>query len=307
MTKTPLRAYVILTSSQLAVGAAAIFARFALHSTGPCTASALRLTIAAIPLVIYSRLANHHLSIPRKHEVLLAFSGIFLAIHFSAWIGSLLYTSVAVATLLVSTAPVWTILYDVIVLKHPTTRQFWLAFVAGAGGAILIATARSNPAPILGLAPLGDLLALIGGVAFALYLIAIRSVSDLYATTVIVARTYSWAAAVLWVAVLLTHQSLPGNDPISWGGIIAMAVISQMIGHTGLNASLRWFMSSTVAYSTLLEPVFAAALAAIIFSEELSLQTLCGGAIVLAALTIVLRLQSQSRFANSDLPLELSL
>jgi drug/metabolite transporter (DMT)-like permease len=305
MFQAPMRAYIILITSQLAVGAAAIFARFALHSTGPCMASALRLSIAAVPLAIYSHFANKRLSIPPKHEFLFASSGIFLAIHFCAWLGSLLYTSVAASTLLVSTAPVWTVLYDAMVLKQPTTKQFWLAFIAGAGGAILIATSQSNAAPIIGLAPFGDLLAIIGGIAFAIYLIAIRSVSNLYPTTAIVARTYSWAAFGLLIAALSTHQSLPGNDPIAWGGIIAMAVVSQMLGHTGLNASLRWFMSSTVAFSTLLEPVFAAGLATLIFSEELSLQTLGGGVIVLAALAFILRIQMPAKSTKSEQVTEL--
>jgi drug/metabolite transporter (DMT)-like permease len=295
VSKIPLRAYLILIGSQLAVGAAAIFARFALHGAGACAASALRLTIAAIPLAIYSWFANGKLSILWKHEIVLALAGVFLAVHFSAWIGSLLYASVAASTLLVSTAPVWTVLYDALVLKHRTTLRFWIAFFAGAGGVILIATAKSTRAPITGLAPFGDFLAMTGGLAFALYLIAIRSLSKLYPTTLIVARTYSWAAFALWIAALITHQELPGNDPISWSGIIAMAIVSQMIGHTGLNASLRSFMSSTVAFSTLLEPVFAAALAVIIFGEELTIQTLFGSVIVLIALSIILKLQSADK------------
>jgi drug/metabolite transporter (DMT)-like permease len=55
-----------------------------------------------------------------------------------------------------------------------------------------------------------------------------------------------------------------------------MALISQLLGHTSLNAALRDFAPSTVAMSTLLEPVFAAALAAAIFHETLSLTAALG-------------------------------
>ena len=288
-----LKAYFILLIAQLAVGSAAIFARFALHGAGPIAVSALRLTIAAIPMLAFSWVSSKKLSIPKKHELIFALSGVSLALHFSSWIGSLLYTSVAVSTLLVSTAPVWTALYDVFVLKQKAGRVFWLSFLAGACGIALIATAHASAAPIAGLSWWGNLLALVGGMTFAAYLIAIRPLTKLYPTTVIVGRTYSWSALSLLIVCACMHQLPPGNDYISWGGIIAMAIISQMIGHTGLNASLRWFSSSTVAFSTLLEPVFAAVLAAIIFAEHLSTQTICGCVIVLVSLAIILREQAK--------------
>jgi drug/metabolite transporter (DMT)-like permease len=284
--------YAVLLSAQLAVGAAAIFARYALHGAAPLIVSALRLTIAAVPLLAYSLYAHRKISLHGRHELLFALSGLALAVHFSTWIASLLYTSVAVSTLLVSTAPVWTALYDFFVRKQPISRIFWLAFLGAAAGVTLIVWAKSpGTAPISGFSMVGDLLAVAGGIAFAAYLIAIRSISHLYPTMMVVARTYSWSAFLLLIAACFAHQSPPENDSMSWSGIVAMALISQLLGHTGINASLRWFSSSTVAFSTLLEPVFAAVLAAIIFSEQLSWQTILGSFMVLGALSVILRLQ----------------
>src|SRR5262249_24242532 len=141
--------YVTLFSAQLAVGAAAIFARFALHGAGPLVVAALRLTIAALPLLLLSWPKSRRLAIPRNHELLFAVSGIALAVHFATWIGSLLYTSVAVSTLLVSTSPVWTSLYDVVVLKQRFKRAFWFALPACGCGVILIAAAHSTVAPVV--------------------------------------------------------------------------------------------------------------------------------------------------------------
>lgn len=286
------QAYAILLGAQLAVGAAAIFARYALHSAGPVVVSALRLSIAALPLLMWSWSASRKAAIPRNHELLFAAAGIVLAVHFATWIGSLLYTSVAVSTLLVCTVPVWTALYDWLVLKQKLSKTFWLAMLAATVGVALMVGSKTNPAPLPGMEAVGDLLATIGGIAFAAYLIAIRSISNLYPTTVVVGRTYSWAALTLGVVALAIQQAPPpASDAISWGGIIGMALISQLLGHTGMNASLRWFSSSTVAFSTLLEPVFAGVLAAMIFAEHLSLQTVCGAVIVLISLALILRLQ----------------
>lgn len=61
-------AYAILFGAQLAVGAAAIFARFALQGAGPIVVSALRLTVAALPLLIYGWSRSKTISVSRHHE-----------------------------------------------------------------------------------------------------------------------------------------------------------------------------------------------------------------------------------------------
>lgn len=285
------QSYATLFGAQAAIGAAAIFARFALHGAGPVVVSALRLTIAGLPLLAFSWRQGKTLSIPGKHELLFALSGVALAVHFATWIGSLRCTSVAVSTLLVCTSPVWTALYDTFILKQKMSRSFWWAFMAAGLGVGLIVCSAGREALEPGLEWTGELLAIVGAIAIACYLIAIRSVSHLYPTVVIVGRTYSWSALVLSIVALLMHEMPPGNDSVSWGGILAMALISQLLGHTGMNASLRYFSSSTVAFSTLLEPICAAILAALLFKEGLTVLTISGSILVLGALAVILRLQ----------------
>jgi drug/metabolite transporter (DMT)-like permease len=170
--------------------------------------------------------------------------------------------------------------------------KFWLAFFAAGFGIFQIVTAGAElngTAPIAGRILLGEVFAASGGIAFAAYLITIRSISNAYPTLVIVGRTYSWAALALVLCALCVGESPPHNDTVSWAGIVAMALISQLLGHTGLNASLRSFSATVVALSTLLEPVFAAILAALLLQEHLSLQTILGCFIVLASLAVILR------------------
>jgi drug/metabolite transporter (DMT)-like permease len=95
----------------------------------------------------------------------------------------------------------------------------------------------------------------------------------------------------LVLGALLVGESPPQNDTTAWFGIIAMALVSQLLGHTALNASLRAFSATVVALSTLLEPVFAAILAVLFLQEHLSLQTMVGSLIVLASLAVILRMR----------------
>jgi drug/metabolite transporter (DMT)-like permease len=244
----------------------------------------LRLAIAAAPLVLLALLSGKARP-GRKAELGFFGAGIALAVHFGAWLASLLYTSVAVSTLLVCTSPIWTGLYDALVLRVPVARSFLAAVALAAVGLGLVASERTSPAPQPGHTIEGAALALLGSLGIGAYLLIVRAAGTRpdgtrMATRDIVARTYSWAAIALLPLALLSGGGPPAvTDATAWLGILAMALVSQS----------RDFTPSAVAMSTLLEPVFAAALAAAIFRETLSWQAAAGGGLVLAAILIALR------------------
>ena len=285
--------YALLGGAQLAVGAAAIFARYALSGAGPLAVGASRLTIAAVVLLVAAAIRPQSRENARPspvREARLAFAGIALAAHFGTWIASLQYTTVAVSTLLVATTPIWTALYDAVVLKQALSRRSAWAFAAGGAGLAMVAGFNVTPPPVPGYPVLGALLALAGGIAMAAYLLLVRDVRTEMRTRAIVTRTYAWAAIVLIAAAAVAHQPVPAvRDATSWGGILGMALISQLLGHTALNAALRWFSPSAVAFSTLIEPVSAAVLAYVIFFESLAPVAIAGGFVLLGAIAVVLR------------------
>lgn len=281
-----------LLGAQIAIGAAAIFARFALSSTGPLAISALRLGIATVVLtIIVGKVAR----LSKRREIAFAIAGFALALHFAMWITSLRFTSVAISTLLVTTTPIWTESYDAIVRRTLPTRAFLGALACAAIGVALIAFPRvATPAPIAGHAALGALLAVLGSVAIGAYLLIVRdagrrSATERIATRAIVVRTFGWATLALTIAAVFAGEGPPSlHDASAWGGILAMALVSQLLGHTLLNAALGTFAPSVVALTTLLEPVIAALLAAAVFHEALTAVTLAGGILVLVAVALTL-------------------
>lgn len=291
----PLIEYATLGGAQLFIGAAAIFARFALGGAGPLAVSYLRLAIAAAIVILIFAVrggpARKGLGVPR--EALLACAGVALAVHFVTWIASLEYTSIAIATLLVCTSPVFTGIYDALVKRRPPSISFIAALACGAAGLALVILARNAPAPIAGHSLAGALLAMLGGAAMSVYLILVRSVRTDLGTIAIVARTYTWSAIVLVPFAFIAGQYPPPlSARSSWFGILAMALISQLLGHTSLNVALRWFTPTTVGFSTLLEPVIAAMLAALIFGEALAGTTLIGAVLLFGAIALSIRDQA---------------
>ncbi len=284
--------YAVLASAQVAVGAAAIFARFALGGAPPLAVAAWRLAIASAVLLViaaFSRTSRERSPHIAERWIFIA-AGAALAVHFATWIASLEYTSVAVSTLLVATTPIWTALYDSIACRRHLSLVAWGAFAIGAAGLLLVVGFNASRPPVPGHSFLGDALALAGAVAIGAYFILVREVRDSYGTRAIVTRTYSWAALLLLAACILARQGPPPvSDAKAWGGILAMALVSQLLGHTALNASLRWFSPSAVAMTTLLEPVSAALLALAVFGETLGGIALAGALLILSAIGLFLR------------------
>ncbi|MGC2130724.1 MAG: EamA family transporter [Candidatus Aquilonibacter sp.] len=272
------------------MGAAAIFARYALAGAGPLTVAALRLSLASAVLLGISAIFRERTApISRAQRSILIAAGIALALHFATWIASLEYTTVAVSTLLVSASPLWTTLYDAIARGRRFPLVVPLAFITGIAGLALVTGSNHRLPPHPGHAVLGAALALGGSAAFAAYLLLVRDVRADLSTRTIVTTTYTTAAIVLVVAALAAHQPPPGlNNYGAWGGIVAMALVSQLLGHTGINAALRWFSPTAVSFSTLLEPVIAAVLALALFGETLSGAALAGALLLLGSIAVVL-------------------
>ena len=288
--------------AQLLVGAAAIFARYALGGAGPVAVTYLRLGIAAAIVVAVALVRSGSRKwLDRRRETMLALAGVALAVHFAGWIASLEFTSIAIATLLVSTSPIFIGIYEAITRRRAPGLSFMLAIASGGAGLILVVMQHAAPAPIPDHAILGAFLATLGAIGMSVYLTIVRSVRSDLDTLAIIARTYSWAAIVLAVLALVIHENPPPfADRSAWFGIIAMALISQLLGHTAMNVSLHWFTPATIGFSTLLEPVIAAALAAVIFHEGLAGTTLVGAVLLFVAIALAIRSQAQERGQESQ-------
>jgi len=249
----------------------------------------LRLAIGAVPIVAVAIARGAYRRCDPRTERRLVAAGVLLAAHFALWISSLRFASVAVSTLLVCSTPIWTELWDVVRLRRFRADVALSLALGLAGVAIVIgAPARSDH-------PLGIALALGGALAIAAYLILVRDADARYATLAIVGRTYPIAALVLIATMLAIRDPIPAADDLpAWGGIIAMALISQLFGHTALNAAVRHLSPTFVATVTLIEPVMAGVLAAIFFGERLTPATLAGSAVIFAAIAIALRAESRA-------------
>lgn len=280
----------VLIGSQVAVGSAAILARYGLASgILPVPMAAWRLAIAAIVVVVAATTRRSaHPRPDHASAIRLVAAGILLGLHFVTWFASLQRISVAVSTLLVATCPLWTGLATRLFLRRKPRWHFWLGLAVAAAGMPLVCDAKTSTLTGGSYVP-GALLATMSAVLISAYLIITQPDQVRLGTGTVVAWTYSSAAAPMWIAVALTApgRAMPTTST-GWLAVIGLALVPQLLGHTAMNWSLRRFPVGVVGAATLLEPVVAAALAWWLLNEPITGWQALGGVVVLAGVGMVL-------------------
>jgi drug/metabolite transporter (DMT)-like permease len=291
-------AFAVLLLAQLAVGAAAILARYALDAgLSPASLTAWRLTLASA-VVLAARVPTWRSGavlppVPTRLRWRLLLAGAALGLHFAAWFASLRYVPVARSTLLVATGPIWTGLAECFVPARRPPRTFWLGLAVALPGALLVTLAPEHATPSVVLSKpawMGDALAVLGAACIAAYLLLTRDAQTTLGTGRTVAWTYTAAAVAAWPAALLLGDDRPvvPQGTAAWLPVVGMALVPQLLGHTLLNLSLRRFSASAVAAATLLEPVFAAVLAWPLFGERVTPPQAVGAAVLLGGVGLAL-------------------
>jgi drug/metabolite transporter (DMT)-like permease len=213
--------------------------------------------------------------------LLIVLAGSLLAVHFWTWFASLHRTTVLRSTVLVCLTPVWTGLLEWRVVGQAPQPRFWVGMSVAILGVALMSGAGGPDG-----AWLGDLLALVGGVLAGAYLLigrVVRRKLDIapYGTLLCAA-----CALLLVPAAMTTNTPLTGFSTRSWLVLAAMALGPQLCGHIGFNYAVGFLPAAIVAATVLLEPVGAAALAAVLLDEIPAPADLVGAAGILLGVAI---------------------
>ncbi|MFM2314811.1 MAG: hypothetical protein RLZZ04_4087 [Cyanobacteriota bacterium] len=210
-------------------------------------------------------------------------AGLCLAIHYASWFLSLSYTSIVASTTIVTTSPVWIALISWIFLKEKPSRQVLIGiFIAILGGLVIGYDGATIKNGIGNNPLLGMFLAFIGALVYGLYFLAGREAQKRgFSTGIYVLVAYGSAAVALFPLPFFFGSGYGNYPALVYLYVFLMAVISQVIGQTCLNWSLRWISPIIVTLAVMFEPVFSGILAYIFFREIPSMTLLIGAIIIL--------------------------
>lgn len=236
-------------------------------------------------------------SADRRPRRLSALSGVFLAGHFATWVPSIVLTTVASSTALVSTQPVWAAVAARLAGRR-VERGVWLGIgIAVAGAAWLSGADLALSVQAL----FGDLLALTGGVFAAAYITVGAAVRARISTTAYTAICYTTCSLLLLGVCLFSGVALAGYTAGTWVKLAALTVGAQLLGHSLFNVVLRSTSPTVVSLAILFEVPGAALIAGLWLGQVPPVSAVPGLVLLLAGIAVVVR-YGRTRPVESDVP-----
>lgn len=270
----------ILILATVDVSFAAIFIRF---SDAPSLIIALyRMllsTLFLLPFLFMEGGFQAYTKLSRRNKLELLAAGFALAVHFGFWIESLKHVSVANAVILVTSHPLLIGVLSISLLGERMAPVQWAGTGIAFTGILIIAAGDWQSGG--GDAFVGDMLALVGMVAFAVYLLVGRRLRQVCTTAAYVVPVYGVSAIIFLIVSLASNVPLTGYPASDWGVFLALALVCTLGGHTLYNYTLAHVPAYLVSITLLGEPVLSTIFAWAILTEVPKWFVIPGGALVL--------------------------
>lgn len=277
--------YLALTIAVIAVSFSAIFIRFCIAP--PLIIAFYRLFFSSLCLLPFAAVQNKKLFPPvTKNEFGYCFlSGLFLALHFSFWITSLQMTTIASATILCATQPLFGSFLGWLILREPLSRLDIFSLLISFAGMMIIGHGDFH----LGNKEiLGDVFATVSGALAAAYFLVGRNIRKSVNLTNYITLAYSSSSVCLAIFALLLRNSFTPYSSHTFFWFIMLALVPTIIGHSLFNWSLKYVSTHKVGMTIFAEPLGAIILAFFIFAEIPPLTMYIGGILILIGLYLAL-------------------
>lgn len=219
----------------------------------------------------------------RRLRRVVALSGVALAVHFATWVPAVTLTTVAAATALGAVQPVWNAVLAAAGGARVTSRV-WAGIALAVLGALLLTGLDLGGDPR---ALLGNVLALVGGMAAAVYVALGARARTQVSTAAYSVSCYAVTAALLLVVCLVAGVPVVGFDGQTWALLLTLTVLAQLLGHTLLNRAVGTVGPVVVALVILLEVPAATLIAAWWLGQVPPLAALPAAGLVLAGVAVV--------------------
>lgn len=251
---------------------------------GAFEVTAGRLVTGSVAIWLLARL-SHQRNLPACAD-LPRFAGIgfITALHFVSYIAALNFTTIAHALALVYTAPIFVALFSAWFLKEPLPRRKWIGILtAVAGIAILAGLEPRLDARMI----VGDALALVSGITYALYSVAGRSQRARYPLFTYAGAVYGLAA--LWALPAAALSFTPSGYTLkSIMALLGAGLIPLAAGHTLYNAALRRTHATTANLIATQEVTGGMLLGALLLAQAPQANEIIGALVALVGVALVL-------------------
>ena len=252
-----------------------------LADSGPVAAGFWRLVLALPIIWLIARRADEAVfGVPSRVAWLVALGALAFAFDLASWHIGIEQTRLGNATLFGNAGSIVLLFWGVLIARTMPARAEWAAIVLALGGAAIL---MGRSAEISASTLVGDLFCITAGFLYAVYLLCLQDARKSLGSWGLLARVCLVAAPVLLVVALLRGEPV---WPQSWGPLVVLAILSQVVGQGLLVFALRAFPPMIIGLALLMQPAVAVGYGFLAFGEVLGPLDLLGMAMVGAALAV---------------------
>lgn len=236
----------------------------------------LRCIVAATVLGLLVKLRRKRLTLASKQDYLVAIGlGVIVSLHWVTYFAAMQLSSVAIGMIAFFTYPVMTVIAEPLLTG---SRIKLLDMISGVlvliGVILLIPEANLGNDTTLGIAI---------GIVSAILFTARNLLHKRYFSQYSGPHAMFYQTLVAVVFLMPWHQTALNSISLEvWGLIILLGVVFTAAPHALFTSALRQLSAKTVGLVSCLQPFYGAMLALIILGEELNLNTVIGGTIIVA-------------------------
>jgi drug/metabolite transporter (DMT)-like permease len=267
-----------------------------LTEVGPVAAGFWRLGLALPFLFVIARLTGQAVHWPGRGAVaLIGLAGFFFAADLAAWHAGIHMTKLGNATLFGNTSSLIFAVWGLwMARKRPSLAQAAALTLAAVGAALLMGSSAELSARNV----TGDLLALLAGLLYTGYLIAVQRVRRSLAPLPMLFIASAFGAAMLLPLSIGLGERLFPDD---WTFVLILALSSQVLGQGLLVYALGSLSPLVVGLTLLTQPAISALAGWLAYGETLRPLDWIGAAAIAVALVLV-RLPQKGLRAPADQP-----
>lgn len=271
-------------------GTAAIFIRL-LTGLNVSSIAFWRLIIASATLIAITPVLKQsfNLGIVKANIKSISLLGVLIGLHFILFVSAVMDTTILNATVLVNTAPIFSVLISTLLFKITPSRTAIIGLTTSFLGVSLIAYGDASYPLTINLR--GDLEAVLAAVAEGFYLNYGREIREKMPLLLTMIPIYLVSALAVGFSCIITGIPLtfPGQLYLILP-LIGLGILPTAIGHSLYFSSLSKLKSFETATLALLEPIGATILGIILFSEIPGAIFVLGSTLILGGVvSIVMR------------------
>ncbi|GAA4009622.1 DMT family transporter [Sphingomonas swuensis] len=280
MSAVPPRAFAALLIGNAALAFGPWMVR--LSDVGPSAAGFWRLALALPFLLVLARVMRQPAHWPGTAAAgVIGGAAFFFAADLAAWHAGIHLTKLGNATLFGNIASFAFAAWGLWLARSLPTRLQATALLLAAGGSALLMAGSAELSPRY---LHGDLLALLAGLLYAGYLIAIERVRGTLQPLPVLILASAFGAAMLLPFAAVTGETI---WPTDWTALLLLALGSQVVGQGCLVYALGQVPPLVVGLALLTQPVISAAIGWLAYGEGMTSLDLAGAVAIGLALVLV--------------------